>query len=109
MKQINDWLNMLSLRAGLISFLLFSMPVAYGDTIHLDDALALAMEYSEQIQMTSLEGLQAEQRVREARAAGLPRVDLSVSYDRNWLMPSLVFNGNSVKLGSQNIAKIAKC
>ncbi len=102
MKQLNDWLNMRSLREGLIIFLLFSKQVAYGDTIHLDDAIALAMEYSEQIQLSSLEGVQAEQRVREARAAGLPRVDLSVNYDRNWLLPSLVFNGNSVKLGSEN-------
>lgn len=75
---------------------------AYSDTIDLDDAIAIAMKYNEQIQMSILEGAQANERVREVRAVGLPRIDMSVSYDRNWLLPSLVFNGNSVKLGSEN-------
>ena len=57
MKQLNDWLNMQRVRAGLIIFLLLLKQVAYGDTIHLDDAIALAMEYSEQIQLSSLEGV----------------------------------------------------
>ena len=46
MKQLNDWLNMQRVRAGLIIFLLLLKQVAYGDTIHLDDAIALAMEYA---------------------------------------------------------------
>ena len=75
---------------------------AYSDTIDLDNAIAIAMKYNEQIQMSILEGAQANERVREVRAVGLPRIDMSVSYDRNWLLPSLVFNGNSVKLGSEN-------
>ena len=84
-----------------IFFFLHKLP-AYGDKIDLNNAIALAMKHNEQIQISILEGAQAHERVREARAAGLPRVDMSVSYDRNWLLPSLVFNGNSVKLGSEN-------
>ena len=84
-----------------IFFFLHKLP-AYGDKIDLNNAIALAMKHNEQIQISILEGAQAHERVREARAAGLPRVDMSVSYDRNWLLPSLVFNGNSVKIGSEN-------
>ena len=84
-----------------VFFFLYKLP-AYSDTIDLDSAIAIAMKYNEQIQISILEGAQAYERVREARATGLPRIDLSVSYDRNWLLPSLVFNGNSVKLGSEN-------
>ena len=87
--------------AFIVCVLLHKLP-AQGDTIDLKNAIALAMKYNEQIQISILEGAQAHERVREARAAGLPRVDMSVSYDRNWLLPSLVFNGNSVKLGSEN-------
>ena len=54
------------------------------------------MKYNEQIQLSVLEGSQAHERVREARAVGLPRIDMSLGYDRNWLLPSLIFNGNSV-------------
>ena len=38
---------------------------AYSDTIDLDNAIAIAMKYNEQIQMSILEGAQANERVRE--------------------------------------------
>ena len=85
----------------IVCVFLLKLP-AYSDTIDLEQAIAIAVKYNEQIQLSILEDAQAHERVREARAVGLPHVNMSVSYDRNWLLPSLVFNGNSVKLGSEN-------
>ena len=90
------------LRGASIVCVLFHKLPAQGDTIDLNNAIALAMKYNEQIQLSVLEDSQAHERVREAQAVGLPRIDMSLGYDRNWLLPSLIFNGNSVKLGSKN-------
>ena len=90
------------LRGAFIVCVLLQKHPAQCDTIDLNNAIALAMKYNEQIQLSVLEGSQAHERVREARAVGLPRIDMSLGYDRNWLLPSLIFNGNSVKLGSKN-------
>lgn len=75
---------------------------AAGATMSLAEAVAMALEKNEQVLISSLEELRAQQGVREARATSLPRLDATLDYDRNWLLPTLVFNGNSVKIGSEN-------
>lgn len=70
--------------------------------INLQTGIELALERNEQVLMSLMGQVRAEAQVREARAAGLPQIDAVIDYDRNWLLPSLVFAGNTVKIGSEN-------
>jgi outer membrane protein len=70
--------------------------------IDLQKGIDLALERNEQILMSQVGQLRAKEQVREARAAGLPQINAVLDYDRNWLLPSLVFGGNKVKIGSDN-------
>ncbi len=71
-------------------------------SMSLVEAIAMALEKNEQVLISSLEEVRAQEGVREARSTSLPRLDATLDYDRNWLLPTLVFNGNTVKIGSEN-------
>lgn len=70
--------------------------------INLQEGIDLALERNEQVLISQVGQRRAEEQVREARAAGLPQISAVVDYDRNWLLPSFVFAGNTVKVGSEN-------
>ncbi len=73
-----------------------------GSAINLQKGIELALQRNEQVLMSQVGQLRAEEHVREARAAGLPQISAVVDYDHNWLLPSFVFAGNTVKVGSDN-------
>jgi outer membrane protein TolC len=65
-------------------------------------AIRLAMEKSQRLMMAKSGLKQAGERVREARSEGLPQLDASVDYTRNWLLPTVTFNDQTFKIGNDN-------
>ncbi|MDA0333846.1 MAG: TolC family protein [bacterium] len=65
-------------------------------------AVQLAMEQNESLGMARSDAATAGARVRESRADGLPDLSARFDYTRNWLLPSILFNDNAVKIGSDN-------
>ncbi len=85
-------------------------PTSYGQAkqlMTLEEGLRMALERNEAILM-SQEGLRSShQQIREARSDAFPQIDLSVDYDRNWLLPSFIFDipdsvRQSVTVGTHN-------
>jgi outer membrane protein TolC len=70
--------------------------------LDLQQGLALARENNESLLQARLDKVSSREAVRQARAAGLPQLDASINYNRNWLLPSFVFAGNAVKIGTEN-------
>ena len=68
-----------------------------------EEGIRLALERNERLLMAQSDLDRAGARVREARADALPQVDASVSYDRNWLLPSFVLGGTRVEIGNDNV------
>ncbi len=79
-----------------------SVGTTAAETMTLADGISLALERNEQVLISQVEQERAQHSLREARSGGLPQINASIDYNRNWLLPSLVFNGNSVKIGSEN-------
>ena len=69
-----------------------------------EKGVQLAMQESERLMMARSELAKAEARVREARAEGLPRLDASIDYRRNWLLPTVVFDNRTFRIGNDNNA-----
>lgn len=72
--------------------------------ITVDSGTRWALERHEDLRVARARVAGARQGVREARADLLPQVSASVSYTRNWLLPTIVFNDQSLKIGSDNSA-----
>ena len=70
--------------------------------LDLQTGLALVQENNERLLQARIDLLRGREELRVARAAGLPQVDASFTYSRNWLLPSFVFAGNTVKIGTEN-------
>ncbi len=70
--------------------------------LDLQTGLALVQENNEHLLQVRLDRLRGREELRAARAAGLPQVDASFTYSRNWLLPSFVFAGNAVRIGAEN-------
>lgn len=80
-------------------------PLAWaGDelTIDLQEGIRLAMQRNEVLRMARTDLEKAQQRIREARSDALPHLDLSLNYNRNWMLPSITFNTQTVKIGTEN-------
>ena len=70
--------------------------------LDLQTGLALVQENNEHLLQARIDLLRGREELRVARAAGLPQVDASFTYSRNWLLPSFVFAGNAVRIGTEN-------
>ena len=70
--------------------------------LDLPTGLALVRENSERLLQMRVDRLRGREQLREAQAARLPQVDASLTYSRNWLLPSFVFAGNTVQIGTEN-------
>ncbi len=70
--------------------------------LNLAQSVRLALKQNEELLLARADLHRSSQKVREARADGLPRLDVAVDYDRNWLLPKFVFAGNEVKIGTDN-------
>ena len=64
--------------------------------------LALAQKNNELLLQAHIDLIRSREEIRAARSAGLPQLAASVNYDRNWLLPSFIFAGNAVRIGSEN-------
>lgn len=65
-------------------------------------AVLMAMEHNETLSMAATDLERSRQRLREIRADGLPNVQASVGYTRNWLLPTAVFGGREFRIGNEN-------
>ncbi len=70
--------------------------------LDLQTGLALVQENNERLLQARIDLLRGREELGVARAAGLPQVDASLTYSRNWLLPSFVFAGNAVRIGTEN-------
>ena len=70
--------------------------------LDLQTGLTLVQENNERLLQARIDLLRGREELRVARAAGLPQVDASFTYSRNWLLPSFVFAGNAVRIGTEN-------
>ncbi|MBT3604295.1 MAG: TolC family protein [Candidatus Latescibacteria bacterium] len=68
--------------------------------------LAQSLQHAQQNNETLLIAQQdletSNHQFRESLADGLPQLDASLSYDRNWLLPNFVFGDQSVTIGAHN-------
>ena len=71
-------------------------------TLDLQKGLELARQNNEILLQAHLDKTSSREVYRQARAAGLPQLSASLNYSRNWLLPSFVFAGNAVKIGTEN-------
>ena len=71
-------------------------------TIDLQEGIRLAMQRNEVLGMARTDLEKAQQQIREARSDALPHFDLAVNYNRNWMLPSITFNEQTVKIGTEN-------
>jgi len=81
-----------------------SMPTFGEDTLVLtvESGVQLALEHNERIMMARSERIKADEKTREARSSGLPQLGAFVDYDRNWLLPSFVFDDARFSIGNDN-------
>lgn len=77
-----------------------------GRVVDLAEGVRLAMEKNEHLLMARVDLSRSRQQVRQARADGLPQLDLSLDYNRNWMLSSFVFDTpegqQTVKIGTEN-------
>ncbi|NKB67817.1 MAG: hypothetical protein GKR89_12205 [Candidatus Latescibacteria bacterium] len=70
--------------------------------LNLEKGVALALERNEEVLQAGREREKAEEGRRVVKSELLPHVEASFNYDRNWLLPSFVFDSTKVKIGTDN-------
>lgn len=82
------------------------VPLAEGRAVDLVEGVRLAMEKNERLLMARVDLSKSQQQVRQARADGLPRLDLFLDYGRNWMLSTFIFDTpegqQTVKIGTKN-------
>ena len=75
-------------------FGLFIQPVCaqQGTPLSLSDGLQMAFERNLILQMAQADLQKAQEQVRETTADLLPQLNVSLTYNRNWLLPSFVLD-----------------
>ncbi len=75
-------------------------------TIGLEEALTLALERNEILQMARGDLLRSREGIREARSDIYPQLNLDVDYNRNWRLPRSIFDTptgrQEVTIGTKN-------
>jgi len=75
-------------------------------TLTIEEGVRLALEKNEDLQMARMDRNRSQEQVTEARADALPQVDLSMNYNRNWILPTFIFDTpagrQSVRIGTDN-------
>jgi outer membrane protein TolC len=106
----------LPLRNGVVSFatavltaiLLFAVQPVFGeqpvrtDSLTLSGAVRLAVERNRDVARAEQEFAAARGQVVEARANALPSLTLNGRYSHFWKVPSIVFSGEEIPMGSPN-------
>ena len=70
--------------------------------LDMEQGVALAQKNNERLLQARVDLAYSREGRRLARSAGLPQIEASVNYNRNWLLPSFVFAGNPVRIGTEN-------
>ena len=70
--------------------------------LDLQTGLTLVRANNERLLQVRIDLLHGREELRAVRAASLPQADASLTYSRNWLLPSFVFAGNAVRIGTEN-------
>lgn len=80
------------------------MPLLEAETLVIDveKGVALALNNNERLLQAKIDVVHSREGHRLARSAGLPQLEASINYNRNWLLPSFVFGGNAVRIGTEN-------
>ena len=86
---------------SLVSVVLGSVNV-FGLDLTREQVVQYALANSEMVSIQEMVEKESALGILAARSSSLPRIDLLAEYDRNWRLPSFVFNGASVTMGSEN-------
>jgi len=70
--------------------------------IDVEKGVALALNNNERLLQAKIDVVHSREGHRLARSAGLPQLEASINYNRNWLLPSFVFAGSAVRIGTEN-------
>ncbi len=90
----------------LVSVVLGSVNV-FGMELTREQVVQYALANSEMVRIQEMVEKESEFGIVAARSSSLPRVEFSTNYDRNWRLPSFMFNGASVTMGSENDIRTA--
>lgn len=94
------------MRLRLVIFLaavIFPSAPVFGQLrLTLSESLLRAQANNETLLIAQQELQTAKQRIRESAADGLPQLDATIGYTRNWLLPNFVFGNQSVTIGAHN-------
>ena len=71
-------------------------------TLDINKGVALALDNNERLIQANIDVVYSREGHRLARSEGLPQLGASLNYNRNWLLPSFVFAGNPVRIGTEN-------
>ena len=87
-----------------IFFNIFAVRLLEAETLVIDveKGVALALNNNERLLQAKIDVVHSREGHRLARSAGLPQLEASINYNRNWLLPSFVFGGNAVRIGTEN-------
>ena len=87
-----------------IFFYIFAVRLLEAETLVIDveKGVALALNNNERLLQAKIDVVHSREGHRLARSAGLPQLEASINYNRNWLLPSFVFGGNAVRIGTEN-------
>ena len=92
--------------SSLVSVVLGSVNV-FGLDLTREQVVQYALANSEMVRIQEMVEKESALGIIAARSSSLPRIDFSANYDRNWRLPSFVFNGTSVTMGSENDMRTA--
>ena len=87
-----------------IFFNIFAVRLLEAETLVIDveKGVALALNNNERLLQAKIDVAHSREGHRLARSAGLPQLEASINYNRNWLLPSFVVGGNAVRIGTEN-------
>jgi outer membrane protein TolC len=87
-----------------IFFNVLAVSVLEAETLVIDveKGVALALNNNERLLQAKIDVVHSLEGHRLARSAGLPQLEASINYNRNWLLPSFVFAGSAVRIGTEN-------
>ncbi len=69
-------------------------------SLSVDDAVRLAIEHNESIMIAREQERKASGTVREAYAGALPKINVSASYQGNFLKPAFFLEGDKIEIGN---------
>ena len=90
--------------SSFIFFNVLAVSLLEAETLVIDveKGVALALNNNERLLQAKIDVVHSREGHRLARSAGLPQLEASINYNRNWLLPSFVFAGSAVRIGTEN-------